>query len=200
MKVGGQYRKRIKRVHERGHLHELTFSCYRGLRLLSNDAWRIRLARCLDAAGHEEAIALTAFVFMPNHVHLLVMPLTDPTNIGRYLARVKQPFSKQIRELLTAGHSSLLSRLMVRERPGKTCFRFWQRGSGYDRNLASPTAIAKSMDYIHANPVSRELCSRAVDWRWSSAGFYHGDPPMSQDPDLPKLQGLPPEYLEGGEL
>jgi len=39
--------------------------------LLTNDAWRKKLARCVEAAGNEAAIELVGFVFMPEHVHLL---------------------------------------------------------------------------------------------------------------------------------
>ncbi|MGD9644179.1 MAG: transposase [Pirellulales bacterium] len=165
------HRKRVQHVHEAGHLHELTFSCYGRLPLLTNDDLRRRLSRALDAAGVECQVQLCAFVFMPEHVHLLVVPVGQDS-ISRYLARIKQPFSKQIKSLLTAASAGLLSRLTVSERPGKSCFRFWQEGSGYDRNLYSPRAIATSIDYIHANPVTRGLCRRAIDWKWSSARFY----------------------------
>ncbi len=77
-------------------------------------------------------------------------------------------------------------RLTVRERPGKECFRFWQEGPGFDRNLFSPDAIASSLEYIHNNPVSRGLCRRAVDWKWSSARYYLDVPPRQQHPRLPR--------------
>ncbi|MEW4569840.1 transposase [Tautonia sp. JC769] len=189
------HRKKVRHVHEPGHLHELTFSCYRRLPLLTNDAWRERLARCLDEANREAEIELVAFVFMPEHLHLLVH-LTDPArSISRYLARVKQPFSKQIKDILIRHQSHLPRDLTVRERPGKTCFRFWQEGSGFDRNLFSPVAIQASLDYIHNNPVKRGLCQRAVDWKWSSARFYLGDLPSRQDASLPWVHGLPGDAL-----
>lgn len=65
-----------------------------------------------------------------------------------------------------------------------SCFRFWQEGPGFDRNLFSPEAITASMDYIHLNPVKRGLCEKATDWKWSSARFYLGE---TTDPDLPTL-------------
>ena len=68
------HRKLVKHYHEPGDLHELTFSCYKRQPLLTNDAWRQQLARCIDAAGEELDIQLAAFVFMPEHVHLLVVP------------------------------------------------------------------------------------------------------------------------------
>ena len=205
------HRKRIKRYHEPGDLHELTFSCHGRLPLLTNDHWRCCLARTVDEANQREDIRLAAFVFMPEHIHLLVWPsppcatgsasvpdkpssigaeLISP-NIGRYLALIKQPFSKQIKQILIENNSSLLERLTVTERPGKKCFRFWQEGAGYDRNLNQPASIQKSLDYIHNNPVTRGLCHRAIDWKWSSARWYLLDPPRQQDPDLPIIHGLP---------
>jgi putative transposase len=185
------HRKTVRHFHEIGHLHELTFSCYGRMPLLTNDEWREKLGRCIDAAGTELAIELVGFVFMPEHVHLLVYPTTATPSISRYLARIKQPFSKQIKDALVARHSQLLSRLTVRERPGKECFRFWQEGPGFDRNLFTADAISSSLEYIHNNPVSRELCRCAVDWQWSSARYYHDLPPRQQCPDLPMIHGLP---------
>jgi len=181
----------VRHFHEVGHLHELTFSCYRRMPLLTNDTWREKLARCVEAAGKESAIELVGFVFMPEHVHLLVYPTAPNPSISRYLARIKQPFSKQIKDVLAERGSRLLSRLMVLERPGKTCFRFWQEGPGFDRNLFSSDGISSSLEYIHNNPVSRGLCRWAVDWKWSSARYYHNVPPRQQHPNLPMIHGLP---------
>lgn len=185
------HRRLVKHFHEPGDLHELTFSCYRRMPLLTNDDWRRRLARTIDEAGQHCQIELVAFVFMPEHVHLLVAPSTQEPDVGRYLALVKQPFSKSIKQVLLETGSPLLDRLTVRERPGKSCFRFWQEGPGYDRNLNTPKSIEASIDYLHNNPVRRRLCQRAVDWKWSSASWYLLDPPRRQTEDLPHIHGLP---------
>ena len=185
------HRKTVRHVHEAGHLHELTSSCYRSLPLLTNDEWRERLARSLDEANREAGVEFVGFVFMPEHLHLLVH-LTDPTrSIGRYQARIKQPFSGQIKVILVQeGRSELLRRLTVRERPGKVCPRFWQKGSGFDRNLFSTGAIEASLAYLHENPVKRGLCRHVLDWRWSSARYDLGDPPTQQHSPLPFVHGL----------
>ena len=70
----------------------------------------------------ESAMELVGFVFMPEHVHLLSVSLDSEPVDGRYLARIKQPFSKQIKEGLVGQGSRLLSKLTVRERPGKSVF------------------------------------------------------------------------------
>ncbi len=191
MGVNGPHRKLVRHYHEPGDLHELTFSCHRRLPLLTNDSWRQQLAQCINAAGRQTGITLAAFVFMPEHVHLLVIPSSAKPEIDRYLGLIKQPFSKSIKELLTDTNASLVNRLTVKERPGKTCFRFWQEGPGYDRNLNTPASIEAAIDYIHRNPVRRRLVTRAIDWKWSSASWYLLDPPKQQFVDLPFIHGVP---------
>lgn len=92
------HRKKIKHYHEPGHFHEFTFSTYLRKPLLTNDAWRIKLAETLDTANNEYRFQLIAFVFMPEHLHLLTLPLDQEPEFATYLARIKQPFSRQIKE------------------------------------------------------------------------------------------------------
>ena len=66
------HRKKVRHFHNPGDLHEFTFSCYHRLPLLTNDTWRTILSRHIDEANREESIDLVAFVYMPEHVHLLV--------------------------------------------------------------------------------------------------------------------------------
>jgi hypothetical protein len=87
---------------------------------------------------------------------------------------------------------------MIRERPGKQVFRFWQEGPGCDRNLFQPDSIQASINYIHQNPVEKKLCKRAIAWKWSSARYYLAEPQLQQDADLPHIHGLRPEALDPG--
>ncbi|WP_261361094.1 transposase [Aeoliella straminimaris] len=190
---GEPHRKRVRHFDGRGHLHELTFSCYRRMPLLTNDVWQGILASSLSSACDEEKFELVAFVFMPEHVHLLVHPSSSDAEVSRLLARTKQPASKAVKQILVQNQAPLLSRLMVRERPGKTCFRFWQEGPGFDRNLFSAQAIEASIDDIHMNPVKRGLCKRATDRKWSSARYYLEN---IVDPALPPLTKPSPQWFD----
>ena len=51
---------------------------------------------------------------------------------------------------------------------GKTVFRFWQAGGGYDRNIISYKAARNSVNYIHLNPVRRKLVETPRLWEYSS--------------------------------
>lgn len=87
MPVNPPHRKRVKHYHEPGDLHELTFSTYRRKPLLTNDTWRRWLAESLNTACQQQSCRLVAFVFMPEHVHLLVLPEQPQTDtISKFLA------------------------------------------------------------------------------------------------------------------
>ena len=88
----------MKHFHGPGHFHELTFSYYRRKPLLTNDVWRERLARSIDRACEREGFQLNAFVFMPEHVHWLVLPGAQQASISRLLARIKHlnPVKQQL--------------------------------------------------------------------------------------------------------
>jgi len=185
-----EHRKTIKHFQEERQVHELTFSCFERRPLLTNDTWRDNLSRAIDTAGEQQGFLLHAFVFMPEHVHLLVTPVSPTSDVSKYLAQIKRPFSAEIEELLTQRKSGLLKQLTVEERPGKTSFRYWQEGPGFDRNITDEASIAVAIDYIHANPVKRGMAVRAVDWRWSSARFYLSEPSGRQFPELPFVTRL----------
>jgi putative transposase len=169
------HRKTVKRFHEPGDCHELTFSCYRRIPLLTNNEWRHLLAESLDQAIHGQSCRLIAYVFMPEHVHVLIQPTSHDFGADLFLKALKAPFSRRIKGLLETAGSPLLERLTVLERPGKYGFRFWQEGGGYDRNLRSVKAVEAAIAYIHENPIRRHLCETATDWRWSSARHYEQD-------------------------
>jgi len=138
--------------------------------------------------GH--AFDLMAFVYMPEHVHLLVFPRVPSARIDRLPYAIKRPFSFRIKQHLLQIENPLLTELIVQERPGKQAFRFWQEGPGYDRNLTSLKAAITAADYIHRNPVRRGLCNWVGDWRGSSWHHYNGSDEQP-DPHLPKVHGFP---------
>jgi len=189
------HRKLVKHYHDPGDFHELTFSCYHQLPLLSNDVWRELFCRSVDRAIAGHNFRLAAFVLMPEHVHLLVYPLDPEPDIPGLLSGIKRPFSVQIKRILQDAKSPLLRKLTIRERPGVMMFRYWQEGPGYDRNLQTPEAVLAAIEYIHNNPVKRGLVARQTDWKWSSARHYLLDN-HPVDPSLPTIHGLPADFLQ----
>jgi putative transposase len=188
-----QKHKKVKHYHEPGDMHELTFSCFHQMKLLTNDAWRTILSRSIDDACSKIGCTLTAFVYMPDHVHLLIADIQAAEQVSDFLSLVKEPTSTQIHVQLQAANSRLCERLTVQERPGRMVFRYWQEGPGYDRNMQTKAAVEASMQYIHNNPVAAKLSLRNCDWKWSSARFYESDGKIIL-PEWPRITPLPAEF------
>ncbi|QDT44853.1 Transposase IS200 like protein [Gimesia alba] len=152
------------------------------------------LCEAIDRALTRYEFHLIAFVIMPEHLHLLVYPTTHESKIDRFLAAIKRPFSYRIKELLREQQHPLLKDLTIRTRPGKTAFRFWLEGPGFDRNFFSEQAVEAAVNYLHLNPVKRKLVSEVKDWKWSSARWYESNGEII-DSDLPTIHGLPWEFF-----
>ena len=147
------------------------------------------LTDSIDRAMERHSYRLIAFVYMPEHVHLLVLPQETASRIDELLKAIKRPFSYRIKRSLIENGSDLLRKLTIRQRQGVTVFRFWQEGPGYDRNIISLETASAATAYIHFNPVRRGLVSRELDWRWSSARHY-ADPSLQADYGLPSVTTL----------
>ena len=183
------HRKQVRHYDHPGQAHELTFSCYHRWPLLERDEFKTTLSTCIDRAVDKHGFQLVGFVFMPEHIHLLVFPTTVEARISALLYAIKRPHSHRSKQWMQQHNDNGLDRLTIQERPGKTSFRFWQEGSGYDRNIESSNVLTASLEYIHANPIRRGLCDRADQWKWSS--WHHYNAPGHTDLDLPTAHGMP---------
>ena len=92
-------------------------------------------------------VAVWAWVLMPNHVHLILVP-SDRDGLRRALSRVHRTYAGEIHaRLKRSGH-------------------FWQGRFGCVA-MDEPHLYA-AFRYVALNPVRAGLVKRAQDWRWSS--------------------------------
>ncbi len=134
----------LRRYQHTGDLHFITFSCYRRQPRLDARARQL-FEQALERARWKYGFRVSAYVVMPEHVHLLV--------------------SEPERGLLASAIKAM--KQSVARRCGG---RLWQERY-YDFNVWSRTKHEEKMNYIHANPVRRGLVERPEDWPWSS--FRH---------------------------
>ena len=151
------------------HARFLTYPCYKRFPLLDDPAIRDLYVAQLQQQSVRLEFEMIAYVVMPEHVHLIVVPLDG--RIERVLRGVKQGFARDMLARMRDEGDELLSSLVGPH--GKPIF--WQRGGGHDRNLRSDDDVHEKVAYIHMNPVRRGLVERATDWVWSSARDYDGE-------------------------
>jgi putative transposase len=174
------YRKAI-RYDVPGHLHFYTFSCYRRLPLLLEDVWCQWLAESIAHARKVLEVELWAYVFMPDHVHLLLRPRREKYRISEFMQLAKNPVARRVISSLKQSHSLLLEDLRLTRRDGVVEYRFWQAGGGYDGNLWNMEKVREKADYCHKNPVRRGRVHAPEMWRlssfrWLVLGARDGEP------------------------
>jgi putative transposase len=183
----GTVRKTRRTINQPGHAHELTFSCHDRLPLLSKDRSRQWLIDSLRTARQRHGFSLWAYVIMPEHVHVLLLP-ADTSTIESILQSIKLGVSRRAMSFLRTHDAGWMQRLKVVRPSGEAEYRFWEQGGGYDRNIIEPATAWNAVDYIHHNPVRRGLARSITDWPWSSARWYKG----LSDVLLP-MDGTPPD-------
>jgi putative transposase len=167
-------------VNEPGHAHELTFSCFRGFGFLKAERTCEWLAEAIEAARKEMDFALWAYIFMPEHVHLLICPGRPIYDITTILQEIKEPVGRRAVAYLRSHAPRWLPRITVK-RGRRLERRFWQAGGGYDRNVWDPETVLAMIEHIHNNPVRRGLVSEPDQWKWSSAGWCEGKNSLRPD-------------------
>ncbi len=166
-------RKRLKRREEHLGWRFLTCSCYRRLQLFADDWVRDLFAEVLALARERHGFRLVAWVVMPEHVHLIIIPtagLGTGSAVPAILIGIKKTLAQRVLRAWREPNAEVLD--TIRTKDGQE--RFWQAGGGFDRNIRDGDELEREIEYIHQNPVRRGLVAKASDWRWSSARWYAG--------------------------
>ena len=141
-------------INEPGHSHYLTFSTYHRKPYLENDQICELLATRINIAAKTHNFAILAYVFMHDHVHLLIRPISEVYDMSTILKSIKQGPSCSAKN------------------KGLILTDLWERGGGYDRNVTKAETRIKVINYIHRNPVKKGLVDELTKYRWSSANWY----------------------------
>ncbi len=138
---------RLTRYQQSRHVHYVTFTCYhRRPKLLSRKAKEV-FEQTLERVRRWYDFYISAYVVMPEHVHLLVSE-PERGELSVALQMLKQIVSRKLK------------------RSG-TLEPFWQQRY-YDFNVWSKRKFQEKRWYIHRNPVRRGLVQNPEDWPWSS--------------------------------
>jgi putative transposase len=87
----------LRRYYGKGHLHFITFSCYRRLPLLKTVRARDTFVKELGKVRNEMGFHLLGYVVMPEHVHLLMSepPQGTPSTV---LQKLKLRVARRLRK------------------------------------------------------------------------------------------------------
>ncbi len=170
MRTNNRITKKCQRWDIPGHAHELTFSCYHNHKFFLNRSYSQWLVESIGNARDKYNFSLWAYVFMPDHIHLLIRPKEKYYSISKILSTIKRPVGRKIISHLKSTDAADIEKLRTGWKGDH--YRFWQKGGGYDRNITRTDTLSACVRYIHRNPVRKKLAASPEDWYFSSAAVW----------------------------
>ena len=95
---------------------------------------------------------LIAYCIMPNHIHIVFMPLEESKDKYYSLSKIMHSFKRH-----TAHEANL-----ILGRAGA----FWQH-ENYDHFIRDDAELERIVKYVLHNPVKAELVKELTDWKWN---------------------------------
>ena len=177
---------RLHRYYGAGYSHFITTSCYQRLPLLRSRGNRDLFLRVLEQVRRRYGFAVTGYVVMPEHVHLLI---GEPQrgNPSRVMRAIKQGFARRLLSRLRQAANS--QQLALWSGPVERG-RVWQPRF-YDFVVFSERKRVEKLRYMHRNPVKRGLVLEPEQWVWSSYRHYAYDeagPVLVNEPQRPGMR------------
>jgi len=137
----------------------VTFTVHRWYYLFDrHDRWDI-LADSLKYCQANKGLKIYHFVFMLNHLHLIV----KSGDMGGFIRDFKTFTSKQIKKNIAETEPHILKLFMEGE-----AYHFWQKTS-MPEVIRSEDFYLEKAQYVEQNPVRKRYVNRAEDWVYSSA-------------------------------
>ncbi|CAN5917202.1 hypothetical protein BH11MYX3_BH11MYX3_06230 [soil metagenome] len=143
---------RTLRHNNPGDVYHLISRCVNNEWLIAGDEERFQYLRLLGLALERSDWRCLAYVVMSNHIHLAVIAGTRP--LSSWVRRVHSPFAEWINR-----RHGRIGAVLAR---GPSDHGVW------------PESVAKTIAYIHNNPVRAGVAPYARDSDWSSHRAYVG--------------------------
>ena len=120
---------------------------------------------------------LIAYTSMPNHIHLVFVPIIKQSNCCVNVERFDESLKKEDSETKSESGDSLyivtkimqdFKKFTARESNKilKRTGQFWQHES-YDHVVRNQDELNRIVEYILNNPVKARLCENQEKWKWN---------------------------------
>ena len=144
---------RSRQSYQDKHIFFITTTCHEWQHLLTiGNAMQI-LAKSLNFCLNKYHISALGYVFMPNHIHLILYFSEGSKRID-FMRDFKKFTSTKIRQEIEAHQPEKLANLVYQK--DNQIFKVWQ--DRFDElYLASRELLVIKLNYIHTNPITRSL-------------------------------------------
>jgi putative transposase len=170
----------LRHYDDSGLARFVTFACHKGYPLFTNPDIAQLFIDHLSALRSNQNIKIFAYVLMPEHVHLVLLP-PENVKLGILIGQMKGRFARDVVQLWEQQGATVPKQLCNVEH-GTRKHIIWKRRC-HDHNCRNIEAVKTRIEYCHYNPVRRGLVKKPDAWKWSSCQWYMGkkDIPLEMD-------------------
>lgn len=176
------------RFYNDGAVYFVTFSVVKWLPVfVSEQAFQI-ITNCLAFCDANHGLRVNAFVIMPTHFHGILFHESFAANkLEAAVTNFRKFTGRQLADYCDRQLPACFAETFRAAAGDDRQRRFWQT-SRHAVQIETESFWSSKFDYIHQNPCRKGLVRRAVEWRFSSAGFWQSDGTGDSDVPLTALE------------
>lgn len=156
------------RFHIEGHIYYITTVVYNRLPIFTRPSFVIPLYDSLSFYRHKQQFKLLGYVFMPDHIHLIIWPFGAAT-VSDIMRDYKKFTSTRI--VSQANVEGIEEWIRAFRQSGRETERstnkVWQ-DSYWDVNIYTERFLRQKLNYVHRNPLRAGLVEKPEDYVYSS--------------------------------
>ena len=156
-------------IHEKGNLYFVTGTIIRWTPIFAKEVYRNIVIDSLNWHINSQRMKLFAFVIMSNHLHWISFPLQPNT------------INDNIWSFASFTAHEMLGKARINN--DKTCLQIFSKYTDHDKshkiwknfqakNIFSQGFLLQKMEYIHNNPLDKNILRSRADYPFSSARYY----------------------------
>ena len=162
----------LPRYHIEGHVYYLTTVVYDRLPIFTRPSFVIPLLDSLNYYRYKQQFKLLGYVFMPDHIHLLIWPFGEATPTD--IMRSNKAFTAKriVRQAEVEGLEDWTAAFRnAGQKTGRGQHKVWQVGY-WDKNVYTERFLRQKLDSMHKKGLRAGLVEQPWEYAYSSYRNY----------------------------
>ncbi|MBP6473488.1 MAG: hypothetical protein KBE23_11390 [Chloroflexi bacterium] len=162
-------------------LYYLTFTVVEWLPVFVAEEPCLLITDSLNHCHRHKHLRINAFVIMPTHLHLIVFDADfDNERLRGTLRDMRQYTGRMLADYCEKKMPDAFADVIRNPQRRDRARQFWQQ-SKHPVAIWSADFWRTKVTYVHDNPRRKGLVTDVTAWRFSSAGYWLGEPPGETD-------------------
>lgn len=153
----------------------VTFTVVEWLNVFTKPAYLRILWDSLQYCRKEKGMLLYGFVFMTNHVHLIISAGSEEIKLWQIIRDYKKFTAQKIIQAMQKEENRRWILEVMKAAGAKnnanTQYQFWIQDDGAEE-IQTGKFFLQKLQYIHQNPVRAQIVTDVCAYAWSSARLY----------------------------